>query len=236
MELTRPRPWKQSSTCDLIPWRTRSASALQVEPVQARPPSLAPSSIELVVGGSPSSRWIVTTVISHTCPPAIGRSTTSTTLLRSTATCWPRHLRLLKDGQTVDLPVYDYVHHVRLAETERLASKSVLVLEGILILALPAIRELVDIKIFVDTDSDIRFIRRLKRDMAERGRTLAGVVDQYLDTVRPMHLDFVEPSKRWADIIIPEGGYNTVALDLVISRIEGILAQTGDETGADEVG
>jgi uridine kinase len=89
-----------------------------------------------------------------------------------------------------------------------------------LIFALAEIRELLDIKIFVDTDSDIRFIRRLKRDMTERGRTLESVVDQYLETVRPMHLEFVEPSKRWADVIIPEGGFNTVALDFLISRIE----------------
>jgi uridine kinase len=99
----------------------------------------------------------------------------------------------------------------------------VILVEGILILAIPSIRELLDVKIFVDTDADLRFIRRLQRDMAERGRTVNGIVDQYLTTVRPMHLEFVESSKRWADVIIPEGGFNTVALDLVISRILQML-------------
>ena len=146
------------------------------------------------------------------------------------------HLRLLKEGRPADLPVYDFVRHVITAETEHMESKPVLIMDGILILALPEIRDLVDIKVFVDTDADIRFIRRLTRDMAERGRTFESVVDQYVDTVRPMHLEFVEPSKRWSDVIIPEGGYNTVALDLVISRIEGILSQIGDANGSDEVG
>jgi uridine kinase len=99
----------------------------------------------------------------------------------------------------------------------------VILIEGILILAIAQLRDLMDIKIFVDTDPDIRLIRRLQRDMEQRGRTLEGVVTQYLATVRPMHLEFVEPSKRWADVIIPEGGFNTVALELVISRIEAML-------------
>jgi len=146
------------------------------------------------------------------------------------------HLRLLKEGHAADIPVYDFSRHRRAAGTEHLESRPVLILEGILIFALPEIRELIDIKIFVDTDADIRFIRRLARDMAERGRTLESVVDQYMDTVRPMHLEFVEPSKRWSDIIIPEGGFNTVALDLVISRIQAILDQACQLTNADEVG
>jgi len=119
--------------------------------------------------------------------------------------------------------MYDFSQHVRLPETENAAPRPVILLEGILILAIPAVRELLDIKIFVDTDADLRFIRRLNRDIAERDRTVENVVEQYVTTVRPMHLEFVEPSKRWADIIIPEGGFNTVALDLVISRIRQML-------------
>ena len=130
-----------------------------------------------------------------------------------------KHISLLKAGEAAPLPVYDFARHVRVAATEWVDPQPVILVEGILILAIPPIRELLDVKIFVDTDADLRFIRRLRRDMAERGRTVDGVVDQYLATVRPMHLEFVESSKRWADVIIPEGGFNTVALDLVISRI-----------------
>jgi uridine kinase len=133
------------------------------------------------------------------------------------------HLSLLKAGKPAPLPVYDFARHVRLSATEWVDPQPVILLEGILILAIPTLRELLDVKIFVDTDADLRFIRRLRRDMAERGRTVDGVVDQYLATVRPMHLEFVESSKRWADVIIPEGGFNTVALDLVISRILQML-------------
>ena len=129
------------------------------------------------------------------------------------------HLRLLKEGQRAPLPVYDFARHVRSAAEDWVDPRSVILLEGILILAIPAIRELLDVKIFVDTDPDLRFIRRLQRDIAERERSVGSVVDQYLASVRPMHLEFVEPSKRWADVIIPEGGFNTVALDMVISRI-----------------
>ena len=134
-----------------------------------------------------------------------------------------KHLSLLKMGQAAPLPVYDFARHVRVAATEWVDPQPVILVEGILILAIPCLRELLDVKIFVDTDADLRFIRRLRRDMAERGRTVDGVVDQYLATVRPMHLEFVESSKRWADVIIPEGGFNTVALDLVISRILQML-------------
>ena len=134
-----------------------------------------------------------------------------------------KHLSLLKAGNPAPLPVYDFARHVRLAATEWADPQPVILLEGILILTSPTLRNLLDIKIFVDTDADLRFIRRLRRDMAERGRTVDGVVDQYLATVRPMHLEFVESSKRWADVIIPEGGFNTVALDLVISRILQML-------------
>ena len=134
-----------------------------------------------------------------------------------------KHIALLKAGEAAPLPVYDFARHVRVAATEWADPQPVILVEGILILAIPPLRELLDIKIFVDTDADLRFIRRLRRDMAERGRTVDGVVDQYLATVRPMHLEFVESSKRWADVIIPEGGFNTVALDLVISRILQML-------------
>jgi uridine kinase len=133
------------------------------------------------------------------------------------------HLRLLKTGQPAPLPVYDFARHVRMTATEWADPQPVILLEGILILAISPLRDLLDIKLFVDTDADLRFIRRLRRDMAERARTVDGIVEQYLATVRPMHLEFVEPSKRWADVIIPEGGFNTVALDLVISRILQML-------------
>jgi uridine kinase len=132
-------------------------------------------------------------------------------------------LKLLKVGKPAELPVYDFSSHVRTAQIERAEARPVILLEGILILAIPDIRELLDIKIFVDTDADLRFIRRLNRDIAERGRSVENVVEQWLATVRPMHLEFVEQSKRWADVIIPEGGFNTVALDLVISRILQML-------------
>ncbi len=133
------------------------------------------------------------------------------------------HLQRLKAGQPASLPIYDFSRHVRTGETETVEPQPVILLEGILILAIPALRELLDVKIFVDPDPDLRFIRRLKRDIAERDRSVDSVVEQYLATVRPMHLEFVEPSKRWADVIIPEGGFNTVALDLVISRILQML-------------
>jgi uridine kinase len=139
------------------------------------------------------------------------------------------HLRLLKTGKPAPLPVYDFARHVRMAAIEWVDPLPIILIEGILILAMPSLRELLDIKIFVDTDADLRFIRRLRRDMAERSRTVESVVDQYLTTVRPMHLEFVESSKRWADVIIPEGGFNTVALDLVISRILQML-QSVEET------
>jgi len=133
------------------------------------------------------------------------------------------HLELLSSGEPAPLPVYDFAHHVRTTQVEICEARPVILLEGILILAVAAVRTLLDIKLFVDTDPDIRFIRRLDRDLAERGRTVQSVIDQWLETVRPMHLEFVEPSKRYADLIIPEGGFNTVALDLVISRIEQAL-------------
>jgi len=134
------------------------------------------------------------------------------------------HVRALKAGQAVDLPVYDFTKHSRSAETVRLEPQPIILVEGILIFAEPRLRELFDVKIFVDTDPDIRFIRRLQRDIAERGRTAQSVIQQYLNTVRPMHLEFVEPSKRYADVIIPEGGLNEVAMDMVVARIEALLS------------
>jgi uridine kinase len=133
------------------------------------------------------------------------------------------HVRQIKAGQPIEMPIYDFKTHSRTSNTLHIDPQPVIVVEGILIFYEPELRTLFDIKIFVDTDADIRFIRRLERDIAERGRTSASVVQQYLATVRPMHLEFVEPSKRYADIIIPEGGLNTVAMDMVVARIEALL-------------
>jgi uridine kinase len=133
------------------------------------------------------------------------------------------NLKRLKAGRRAELPVYDFTRHVRRDETQAVQPRPIILLEGILILAVAEIRELLDVRIFVDTDSDVRFIRRLTRDMVERGRTLESVIDQYHGTVRPMHIEFVEPSKRWADLIIPEGGFNTVALDLLTNHIGQLL-------------
>ena len=137
------------------------------------------------------------------------------------------HLRALRRGEAVEVPVYDFVRHRRRAETARVEPRPVVLVEGILLFVEPAVRGLLDFKIFVDTDSDVRLIRRLKRDLAERGRTVENVLHQYLSTVRPMHLEFVEPSKRWADVIVPEGGENRVALEMVIARLEQLLVGDG---------
>ncbi|MGD8330013.1 MAG: uridine kinase [Acidobacteriota bacterium] len=134
------------------------------------------------------------------------------------------HLGTLRGGEAVDAPRYDFSLHARKKETQRVEPRRAIILEGILILVDQALRELMDIKIFVDTDPDVRFIRRLLRDLDERGRTLESVVDQYQKTVRPMHLKFVEPSKRYADIIIPEGGSNTVAVDMLLTKVRAIVA------------
>lgn len=133
------------------------------------------------------------------------------------------HIKKLKNWEPIDLPVYDFTTHTRTNETKRISPQRVILVEGILIFAEAELRNLFDVKIFVDTDADLRFIRRLRRDISERGRTTERVIEQYLSTVRPMHMDFVEPSKRYADVIIPEGGFNAVALDMVISRIEHLL-------------
>jgi len=133
------------------------------------------------------------------------------------------HLQELKVGRPVELPVYDFTTHTRTAETQRVEPHRVVMVEGILIFADEALRRLMDVKIYVDTDPDIRFIRRLERDIAERGRTMDSVIQQYLATVRPMHQEFVEPSKRYADVIIPEGGFNEVAMEMVAARIRVLL-------------
>lgn len=135
------------------------------------------------------------------------------------------HILALKEWKAVELPVYDFTTHSRTAQTIHVDPRRVILVEGILIYADERLRPLFDVKIFVDTDSDIRFIRRLQRDISERGRTTDTVINQYLKTVRPMHMDFVEPSKRYADIIIPEGGLNKVAMDMVIARIESLLRE-----------
>jgi uridine kinase len=129
------------------------------------------------------------------------------------------HLKKLNAGEPVELPIYDFRTHSRLPATTRVEPKPIVILEGILILAEPRLLEQMDIKVFVDTPDDIRFIRRLRRDLAERGRTLDSVIDQYIATVRPMHIQFVEPSKRFADVIIPEGGHNLVSIDLISGKI-----------------
>ncbi len=134
-----------------------------------------------------------------------------------------QHVLQLRNYQPVELPVYDFSIHTRTEQTITIKPQRVIMVEGILIYAEPELRKLFDIRIFVDTDSDLRFIRRLQRDLSERGRTTESVIHQYLKTVRPMHLEFVEPSKRYADVIIPEGGFNTAALDMVVARIEEML-------------
>jgi uridine kinase len=135
-----------------------------------------------------------------------------------------QHVAAIKQGEAIEVPIYDFVRHRRTTQTRRAEPRAVVLLEGILIFVDKALRDLLDFRIYVDTDADIRLIRRLQRDMAERGRTVDDVLRQYRETVRPMHLEFVEPSKRWADVIIPEGGENRVALEMVVARIEQLLA------------
>ena len=134
------------------------------------------------------------------------------------------HIRRLKSGEAIDLPLYDFRTHTRMHETRSVEPKPIVIVEGILIYADPRLLEQMDIKVFVDTPDDIRFIRRLRRDVAERGRTVESVIEQYLATVRPMHMQFVEPSKRHADVIIPEGGHNLVSIDLLSGKIRERLA------------
>jgi uridine kinase len=129
------------------------------------------------------------------------------------------HLRDLRSGQTIDVPIYDFVNNARRPERRSVQPTAVVIVEGILTFVAPAVREQLDIKIFVDTDPDIRVFRRIRRDLEERGRSFASVREQYYKNVRPMHTQFVEPSKRWADLIIPEGGDNRVALEILVARL-----------------
>ncbi len=141
------------------------------------------------------------------------------------------HLRELVQGRPVQVPVYNFATHCREKTTVTVYPRKVIILEGILILSDPALRDMMDIKVYVDTDADIRFIRRLQRDVAERQRTVESVIGQYLATVKPMHEEFVEPSKRYAHVIIPEGGFNQVAVDMLMTKIKSIIAQQSAPSG-----
>jgi uridine kinase len=136
-----------------------------------------------------------------------------------------RHVHELRAGRPVELPTYDFARHARRHTTDTAQSRQTIIVEGILIFADAGLRELMDIKVFVDTDDDTRFIRRLKRDVAERGRTMDSVIEQYLNTVKPMHLEFVEPTKRYADIIIPRGGHNAVAIDMLLTLVRSLTSR-----------
>jgi uridine kinase len=136
------------------------------------------------------------------------------------------HLQELQAGRAVEIPVYDFKTHSRVAETRHVDPQPVILVEGILIFADKRLRDLMNVKIFVDTDADIRLIRRLQRDISERGRSAESVINQYLRTVRPMHLEFAEPSKRYADVIIPEGGFNEVAIEMVAARLRALIEET----------
>jgi uridine kinase len=138
-----------------------------------------------------------------------------------------QHIRELLAGRPVAQPIYDYAEHRRLRETRTVGDHLVIVLEGILIFVDPELRALMDIKLFIDADADVRFIRRLRRDLVERGRSVDSIIRQYEESVRPMHEQFVEPSKRYADVIIPEGGHNKVAIDLVKTKIRDLLRERG---------
>lgn len=134
------------------------------------------------------------------------------------------HLQMLQAGESVEVPVYDFTRHVRSGETRTVAPNTVIVVDGILVLADPDLRRCFDLKVFVDTDADLRLLRRIQRDMTERDRTLESVVEQYLETVRPMYLAFVESSKRYADTVIPEGGHNREAVGALVERIRKMIA------------
>ena len=136
-----------------------------------------------------------------------------------------RHLNLLRHGHEIDCPVYDFTVHNRSEETIHLVPKNVIIVEGIMIFENKALRDLMDIRIFVDTDADVRLCRRIKRDVNKRGRTLESVLTQYQQTVKPMHEQYVEPSKKYADIVVPEGGKNPVALDMIMGRIQRHLEE-----------
>lgn len=134
-----------------------------------------------------------------------------------------QHLESLRGGSGVDVPIYDFKTHARLAERRRVEPPRILIVEGILVFVEERVRQLLDVKIFVDTDADIRVFRRIRRDLEQRGRSFQQVREQYYATVRPMHLQFVEPSKRWADLIVPEGGDNHIAIDLILGKLRHVL-------------
>jgi len=136
-----------------------------------------------------------------------------------------RHVHELRAGRPVEAPQYDFARHARQAATVAALPRRTIIVEGILIFADAALRSLMDVKVFVDADDDTRFIRRLQRDIAERGRTVSSVIEQYLGTVKPMHLEFVEPSKRYADVIIPLGGHNAVAIDMLLTLIRSLATR-----------
>ncbi len=139
-----------------------------------------------------------------------------------------QHLRQLKEGKEISQPIYNFTTHRRLKETQCVQPREIIIVDGILIFVEKALRELMDIRIYVDTDADERLIRRIRRDMMERGRSVDSVMTQYLTTVKPMHLEFVEPSKHWADIIIPRGSENLVAIDMVVTKIQSMLREKQD--------
>jgi uridine kinase len=143
------------------------------------------------------------------------------------------HLSRLAAGEPIDKPVYDFVEHVRAPGTVRVEPADVVVIDGILLFVDPRVRELCDVKVYVDADADVRLVRRLKRDMAHRGRPLDEILEQYLATVRPMHLQFVEPSKRYADVIVPRGGHNAVATEMIVAKIQRRLAAQRDAAARD---
>ena len=136
-----------------------------------------------------------------------------------------QHLRQLIEGKSIEQPIYDYTRHARLKETKAIGEHHVIVLEGILIFVDEELREMMDIKLFIDDDPDIRLVRRIERDVRERGRAIESILRQYQATVRPMHLQFVEPTKRYADLIVPEGGHNRVAIDLMKVKIKDLLRE-----------
>ncbi len=138
-----------------------------------------------------------------------------------------KHLHALRAGQAVDVPVYDFSLFTRTHETTRIEPRPVILVEGILIFVDPLLRALFDIKLYVDAPADLRFIRRLQRDMTERNRSPESVIRQYLETVRPMHIEFVEPTKRFADLILPEGGFNPVGVDVIVARVRAMLEAKG---------
>ncbi len=134
-----------------------------------------------------------------------------------------QHLQALREGRAADVPIYDFKTHSRAHETRHIDPTRILIVEGILVFVEERVRKLLDVKLFVDTDADIRVFRRIRRDLEQRGRTFQSIREQYYASVRPMHLQFVEPSKRWADLIIPEGGDNHIAIDLVLGKLHHVL-------------